>query len=130
MNLPLSEVSKKDLKLFYFISRPMPLEVKNEGVVTSVGFDLETAIAKALQKGPSGYSIKFVGSQLVKDIVDIVSLSEKKVDQNPPSPQEKVKKINFVQFKNNLLLVVDDFVEKKEDQIVLKRIIKELENKQ
>lgn len=124
--LPLTKLV--DLKLFFFIVRPIQMEIDKEGIVSVLAFDLESAIPHAKEKKPLGYQLKFVGNQPVKGLIDAV---EKKSIVGQPqqeitkAPQE-VAKINLTQFKNNLLLVADDFVKNKEDKIILKRIIKGL----
>ena len=123
----LSLTKLTDLKLFFFIVRQVQIETPNEGVISVLAYNLENAIPSAKAKTPKGYQLKFTGNQPVKGILDAVeSISKSVPGLKPEKSLQEIKKISVEQFKNNILLVADDFIKKDKDKIILKRIVKNL----
>ena len=125
--LELTRDDRQDLTLYFFIAK----RPNEERVVAILAFQLEDAFQGAKQEA-MGFILVFTGQKVpMKEL-----LFRLQIDRtiSPPISPEKVKaeqplsaeKINFESFKNGLLLVVDDYVEFK-DKEVLKGILGRLQ---
>ena len=126
IKIPLTNLRKEELKLFFLISRPIKLDIANEKVELVLDFNLE-GVMKNL-KLPQGFTAAYKGSLTISQLLEKIQL-ENKVSVGNESKvidQPAKKKMNKKQFKNSLMLVADKFVKKAKDKKVIKKIIKEL----
>jgi len=130
--LELKRTKEQDLRLFFMIGRklsPMP----EEKIIAILSFQLEDAFIKA-KTTYLGFNLIYNGQNiLMRELLEKLQVEgsvspptsrEERVEEEPLSPE----RINFEQFKNCLLLAVDEFT-KPEDKETLKNIIKELKQK-
>ena len=119
---PLKRRKDEELKLFFLISRPVQLNIANEGIQVVLGFNLEEVIGKI--KIPPNMFLLFKGSLPVNELLNKVQLNESvsfgEKEEIPP------REINKERFRNNLLLASDNFVKDEKDKEEIKRIIKSL----
>lgn len=119
--MPLSQLENRELRVYLFVTRPMDIQIQNEGVNLIFSFDLDKAITKVAEMVPKGFNIKPFGYLLAKDLLNRMetgtstSLSQ---TQEKPIKKETTKE----QFIYNLKLVIDQFL-KGEDKEKLKEII-------
>ena len=128
MNKILPLTKSADLKIYFFIARFPAIEIPKEGVISVLGYNLESAIPRAKEKMlEKNYQLKYVGGQPVKELLEsIESISKPKPAPELKKSLAEIKKMNLEQFKNSILLVADEFVKKGADKIILKSIIKNL----
>ena len=130
--MELTRKQDQELKIFFMIGR-RPLPVPEERIVAILAYILEDALEKAKHDYP-GFGLFYNGqSMTVKELLEKIhsqgtvisppthsSVSkELRIEEKKSEPPEK---IGFDQFKNGLMLVVDDYLQG-EDKETLKRII-------
>ena len=121
--IPLTNLKKEDLKLFFLISRPLKLNIDNEKVELVLDFNLE-GVMKQL-KMPQGFTATYKGNLTINQLLEKIQL-DNKVSIGSEAKVIDHKKMNKKQFKNSLMLVADTFVKKAKDKKVLKEIIERI----
>lgn len=118
----LNRVQDQELKLFFFIGKPTS-PLAGEIVAPILGYILEDAFILAKRDYP-GYLLHYTSQNMpVKDILGMVHQ-----ELSPPSTLTTTSKKTFEQFRSELILVSEKFVDG-QDQETLKRIIKGLKQK-
>ena len=130
--LELPRTEEQDLRMFFIIGKrvvPPPIE---ERVIAPLGYKLEEALGKAKIKYP-GFNLFYNGQNMtVRELLEQLrtngsispSTEQGEAREEEPLPPEKLR---FEQFRNCLLLVVNEYVPEK-DRDTLKDIIKQLKN--
>ncbi len=119
----LGRKEEQPLKLYFFICRPVKINIKNEAVLAIIGYKLEDAILQA-QKDSKGGMFTYTGQNvIVKDLVDKISLEAETLTEK--------KKVGKEQFKAGLLLALNESQElgmkiSKKDKVFLKEVISKL----
>lgn len=130
MNLPITQTTIEDLKIFFFVVRPVDttsavLNVQEEGF-SALAFNLEGAQQQFFNKyqGKEAMNAKSLGSVLVKDIQDLLEsplLAPDKADRPKADPM-----MTRDQFLNNMKFVADEYLEDEKDVKALEKLIKKL----
>jgi len=117
--IPLISLKKEDLKIFCFITRPVQLNIQNEGIHLSLAFNLEDA-AKKINLSQGLHAI-FKGSLTIQELLTKIKLDSgvSLVEDKPVEP----KKMNKKQFVYSLMLASDKFVKDEKDKKKIKKII-------
>jgi hypothetical protein len=131
--LNISELQKKDLTIYYFITKkiiPPNMSDKVDGIVVSLAYDLDTALKTTIKIAGDGAEIKVVGNQSVKDFLSLVNKeNDKQPTQAEIKPPEQKKLMALENFKTSILYAADRYVENELDRKKLKVIITKMKRR-
>ena len=127
--LKLNRRVEQDLKLWFFIVHPDKPYIKNEAILTVVGYDLESANVKARQDA-KGMPLTYTGQNaIIKDLISQLHLGESAIISVEEPEQVKLppkEKFGKEQFKSGLLMALKEFIKDKKDKEILSKIIEKL----
>jgi len=111
--LPLKQTQEKNLRAYYFITRPLNISIKDEGLIRTLAFDLDSALVKTSGLNKEGFAIKYVGNEEIQHLLEFIYQGggeritpeiEKVVE---PLTKPEMSKQQFIL---NLMLVADEFL--------------------
>jgi hypothetical protein len=117
----IKRTEEQDLKIFFMMGR----KLSEERIIATIAYKLEDAFIKAKKDYP-GFSLIYNGQNVtVRELLEKLQLEESisppvdnRVEEEPLPPE----KIKFEQFRQGLMLVVDEYTKGK-DKEELKKII-------
>lgn len=126
MKLNLIDTRKQELKLFFWLTR------QNNSIEVALGYDIEDSLKTLNQRLPAGIPLSYKGFMTVSGLLSQVKDDKKEVKKEARKgarkevKMENTKKMNKEQFKNSLLLVLNDFIKRDGEKKALTKIIKKL----
>ena len=129
---------KTQPKAYFFISRPVEIQIANEGISCIIAESVEDATLHAVKVIPPGFKLKFVAARTRQEMYDVFkdcfekagAQSKKKEKVAEPiaqlptvAPTDPIT-LKKDEFRNSILLAADDFIKNKKDRETLKEIIK------
>lgn len=133
--LELKRNGKDDLCIWFLISKPAPIKIDGEKVVSVLAYDLPSAMERAKKEAP-GQALFFMGQKTpVKDLLKKLVLGDDPMAKMVKTALEAVeieptevkgRKMGKERFKNSLLLTAETMIKSSEDRKVLEGIVKKL----
>ena len=126
--IPLKQTQEKNLRAYYFITRPINISVKDEGIIRALDFDLDGALAKAAGLNKENFALKYIGNEEIAKLFEFIYQGEggiitPEVERTiEPIPQVEMSKQQFIY---NILLAADEYLPK-DKAIELKKLLKHI----